>query len=335
MYQILENDLVIMSLKTTNHKVIVVTPAYNEEKTICWVVLQSLKTVNAVIVIDDGSTDSTAEIAKKCGAIVIRHKNNLGKGAALRTGFNEALKRKATIVVTLDADGQHDPREISKVIQPIIDNKADIVIGSRFLGKSQKMDMPLYRRIGNRILNFFTFLPGRNDNVGGITDSQSGFRAYTSEVLRELEIKSDNIGVDSQVLMELAKKNHRIMEVPISCQYKGLETSTYHPVKHTLSVIYSILTYITEDKPLYFLGIPAIIFLLISIGLFLHLLDIFNRTRYFSIEIALMGVSALLIGLMLAITSLILFAIGRVALKIIQKNVDYYTFEEYKKEAER
>ena len=316
-----------------NNKVIVVAPALNEEKTICWVIFECEKYADAVIIIDDGSTDSTAEIAKKCGAIVIQHNTNLGKGAALRTGFNEALKRKADIIVTIDTDGQHDPSEISKLIKPIVDGEADVTIGSRFIEQTDNMDMPSYRKIGNKILNFFTSF-NRSRIRDNVTDTQSGFRAYSSKVLGNLEIKSDNIGVDSQVLMELAKKNIGIVEVPISCQYEGLDTSTLNPIRHTLSVITSILIYITEDKPMYFLGIPAILFLLTSVGLFLKLLDIFNSTRYFSIEIALFGVTALFIGLLLAVSTLILFAIGRTAVKIIQKNLKLYDTSEYGEEVD-
>ena len=313
-----------------NHKIVAVIPAYNEEKTICWVVLSSLKYLDKVIVVDDGSTDMTAEIAKKCGAIVIQHKTNLGKGAALRTGFNEALKRGATIIVTLDADGQHNPRDIPKIVAPILNDNAEVVIGSRFIEDSDNDDMPKYRKIGNKLLNFITLPWKRN-----ITDTQSGFRAYTRGIVKELDVKADNIGVDSQVLMELTKEDHKIVEVPISCQYRDLETSTYNPIRHTLSVISSILVYVTEDRPLFFLGIPAIIFLFISIGFFLHLLDIFNRTRYFSIEIALLGFSALFTGLIFAIAALILFAIGRTIIRLIQKNLEIYSYKEYKEDEEQ
>jgi len=309
------------------HIVFAVIPALNEERTICWVVLQAAKQADAVIVVDDGSQDLTAELAKECGAIVLRHKANLGKGAALRTGFIESLKRGASIVVTIDADGQHNPGEINKLIAPIIKDEADVVIGSRFIEKSNG-DMPLYRKFGNMILNLFTS-PRRKD----ITDTQSGFRAYSRKALEAIGITTDGIGVDSQILMELNNKNLRIKEVPISCQYKGLETSTYNPIKHTLSVIVSIIVYITEGRPLFYLGIPAAVLLFTSVFLFLHLLDIFNRTRYFSIEIALFGMTALFSGLMLAIAALILFAIGRIVVRLIQKSMEVYKYSEYKRES--
>jgi len=305
-------------------RVFIVIPALNEERTICWVVYQATKQADAVIVVDDGSSDLTAEMAKECGAVVLKHKVNLGKGAALRTGFVESLRRGANIVVTLDADGQHDPREIEKLIAPIVNDEADVVIGSRFKRRSSA-NMPLYRKIGNKILNIFTS-PKRRD----ITDTQSGFRAYNRKALKAIGITTNGIGVDSQILMEVNNKNLRIIEVPISCQYGGLKTSTYNPIRHTFSVIVSIIVYITEGRPLFYLGIPAIVLLFTSMFLFLHLLDIFNRTRYFSIEIALLGMTALLTRLTLAITALILFAIGRMVVRLIQKNMENYKYSEYK-----
>ncbi len=306
------------------HGIFIVIPALNEEKTICWVVRQAVKQGEVVIVVDDGSKDSTAEMAKECGAIVLQHKTNLGKGAALRTGFIESVRRGAEIVVTLDADGQHNPREIEKLVTPILNGEADVVIGSRFKEKTPGNNMPVYRRVGNKILNLFTF-PRRRD----ITDTQSGFRAYNHKALKAIGITTNGIGVDSQILMEINDKNLRIKEVPVSCQYNGLDTSTYNPIKHTLSVITSIVVYITEGKPLYYLGIPASILLFTSVYLFLRLLDIFNRTRYFSIEIALLGMTALFAGLTLAIAALILFAIGRMVVRLIHKSMENYKYSEY------
>ncbi|RLE65491.1 MAG: hypothetical protein DRJ38_03690 [Thermoprotei archaeon] len=306
--------------------IFIVIPALNEEKTICWVVHQATKQGDVVIVVDDGSTDLTAEMAKECGAIVLKHKTNLGKGAALRTGFVESLKRGAKIVVTLDADGQHDPREIEKLVTPILKGEADVVIGSRFKEKSSNNDMPLYRKIGNKILNLFT-TPTRRD----ITDTQSGFRAYNRKALKTIGITTDGIGVDSQILMQVNGKNLRIKEVPIKCHYNSLDTSTYNPIQHTLSVITSIIVYITEGRPLFYLGIPASILLFISVYFFMRLLDIFNRTRYFSIEIALLGMTALFAGLMLAIAALILFSLGRIVVRLIHKNMENYKYSEYRK----
>ncbi len=299
--------------------VVAVIPAYNEEMSIASVILRTQEFVDHIIVVNDGSGDLTAEIAAKLGAIVVSHEKNQGKGAALRTGFRRAYSLGADIVVTLDADGQHNPSEIKQLIAPIVAGEADIVVGSRFLEPKGNEDMPFYRRVGNKILNMFTRTERQK-----ITDTQSGFRAYSRKALEEISITVNGIGVDSQILIDASKKGLRIVEVPISSRYEGLNTSTYNPVRHTLSVILSIITFITEGKPLFYLGIPAVALLFTSIALFLKLLDIFNRTRYFSIEYALFGITALMIGIMLAIVSLVLYAIGKIAERMIVEKLSYY-----------
>lgn len=128
-------------------KIIACIPAYNEERTIASVVLKAMKYVNKVIVCDDGSEDLTGEIARRLGAEVVRHERNMGYGAALSTLFNKAREVKADIMVILDADGQHNPDDIPRLLKPIIDGEADIVIGSRFIG-GLKGEIPAYRELG-------------------------------------------------------------------------------------------------------------------------------------------------------------------------------------------
>ncbi len=309
-------------------KALVVIPVFNEEKHLRSVLSSLPDRVLDIqldtLVINDGSSDRSRRIAREAGVLLINHSQNRGYGVAVIAGLNFARQQDYDYVVKMDADGQHDPREIEKLVTPILNGEADVVIGSRFKEKTPSSDMPVYRKIGNKILNLFT-TPQRRD----ITDSQSGFRAYNRKALKAIGITTDGIGVDSQILMEINDKNLRIKEVPISCQYDGLDTSTYNPIKHTLSVITSIIVYITEGRPLYYLGIPASILLFASVYLFLRLLDIFNRTRYFSIEIALLGMTALFAGLTLAIAALILFAIGRMVVRLIHKSMENYKYSEY------
>lgn len=193
-------------------KIIVIIPAYNEEKTIRDVLQKAKKYVTKVVVIDDASSDSTHQIAIKEDAIVYRHSINRGLGGALGTGIKVALKENADIAVTLDADGQHDPSEISRLIQPIIDNKADVVIGSRFL-RNQKV--PIRRKIYNKIGNIITYLLFSVKT----SDSQSGFRALNHKALELLKIKTNKMEVSSEIMKEIGKNNLRFMEVPIKAIY--------------------------------------------------------------------------------------------------------------------
>jgi len=191
----------------------IVIPAYNEEKSVGRVIKSVQKQgFNDIIVIDDGSNDNTSRVAKKAGAIVYRHPVNRGLGGALGTGISAALMHGADIIVTFDADGQHDAREIRKVVQPIISRKADAVVGSRLINPK---GMPIIRKIGNWGFNIITYA------LFGVwtTDSQSGFRAFSRKAAMKLEIKSNRMEVSSEIIKEIGKKKIRFAEVPIKAIY--------------------------------------------------------------------------------------------------------------------
>ncbi len=182
----------------------IVIPAYNEERTI-GKVLDGLKRegYGQVIVVDDGSRDRTAEIARSKGAILVAHEHNRGLGAALRTGLREARDRGAEVVVTFDADGQHDPRAIRGLLEAL--NGADLAIGTRVRGK-----MPFHKRVGNFGLDLITCMFG-----GVLTDSQSGFRAFSRRALEVIQIRSDRYEVSSEIVIQARRKGLRLRGVPI------------------------------------------------------------------------------------------------------------------------
>jgi len=199
-------------------KLIVIIPAYNEERHIGEVIRGVKKHTDNVIVVDDGSKDKTYQIAVESGAKVFYHLINRGLGGALGTGISAALSEQADIIVTLDADGQHDPDEIPRIIKPIIDGKADVVIGSRFL---VRQSMPLFRRLGNPFLNLITFF------LFGIwsTDSQSGMRAFSKKAAQSLEIYTNGMEVSSEILKEIQTKGFRLKELPIKSIYTDYSLS--------------------------------------------------------------------------------------------------------------
>jgi len=295
--------------------VIACIPAYNEERTIARIVLTAQKYVDRVIVCDDGSTDMTGEIAERLGAEVIRHERNMGKGAALRTLFMRAMELGSDIVVTLDGDGQHDPSEIPKVVDPIVKGKADMVVGSRFIFGSG-MDAPLYRRIGLRLINLFSKM--RVKDVA--RDTQSGFRAFSSKLLDlMMECRTDGYGAEMEQLAIAVKNGFRVVEVPITVKYQGLEkTSKRNPIRHGAEIIGTILRLIVEERPLFFLGIPGFLLILAGLSAGTYLFWYFNITRYFSVPVALITLGSLFLGAILCITSLLLYAIRRLK-KEIQK----------------
>jgi glycosyltransferase involved in cell wall biosynthesis len=214
-------------------KIIAIIPCLNEEHFISDVVFQTIKHVDKVIVIDDGSKDATARIAREAGAEVISHPGSQGAGAATRTGFEAALKSGADIVVTLDGDGQHDPSEIPQVIQPVFDGKADLVIGSRFLAEAK---VSLYRKLGIDVITWL-YNAGHRDKI---VDAQSGFRAYSRRALECINITSPGFGFSIETLVQARKHGLTICEVPATCIYHS-SGSTEHPVTHGLSVAWSVV----------------------------------------------------------------------------------------------
>ncbi|NOZ76591.1 MAG: glycosyltransferase family 2 protein [Euryarchaeota archaeon] len=218
-------------------KTLAVIPAYNESRTIREVVEGALPYVDGVIVVDDGSTDGTAERAGETPAEVIVQPRNMGKAEALRRGFREA--RDCDVVVTLDADLQHCPDEIPKLVE-CIEEGADLCIGSRFLGKGGRM--PMANRISNAWVRFVMgLLAGQR-----LTDPQSGFRAIRREALDEMELPAERYAVEHIMILEAARKRFKIKEVPISCVY-GEETSHINPIRDTFHVVKSIVSFMLRS----------------------------------------------------------------------------------------
>jgi len=209
-------------MATQANKTVTVIPAYNEAKVIASVIKKTFAIgFPTVIVVNDGSSDKTAQIAAETGAIVINHKINRGKGAATKTGLEAAKILSADIAVTLDGDGQHDPADISHVIAPIQNNLCHVVLGTRLY---QKKQMPTYRIAINHIANLVTW------TFFGlwVKDSQSGFRAYSRLALDCISTSADAYDFESEIIHEI--KRHRLVykEVPISVQYTDYSMSKPH-----------------------------------------------------------------------------------------------------------
>ena len=280
-------------------------PTFNEEGVIEKVIEKTLHHVDKVIVCDDGSSDNTAQKAKDAGAHVIKHEKNLGKGAAMKTLFEYVKKNQADIIVTIDGDGQFLPEEIPQLIIPILEKKADIVIGYRF---EDNEEMPAYRKFGNKMLdkmtNLATDLPFR--------DTQSGFRAYTKNAIEQIEFITNGFGADSEILVSASKKGLKISERKVTVLYDtGSKTSTKNPISHTTGVISSLIELIALQKPLRYLGFPGIVLMIIGVIYSGVVIAIFNETRFFSVPSTLVALGSLMVGLILLLTSLVLFVIIR------------------------
>ena len=281
-------------------------PAFNEEKNVGSVIVELLKFVDIVIVCDDGSNDNTSMIAKKMGAIVVNHERNLGYGAGIKSLFLKARELGVDILVTLDADGQHRPEDVLTVLEPIKKHETDIVIGSRFLDQNQQQ-IPSYRKAGIKIITKLA-----NTTLDKtITDSQSGFRAYNSNVLSEIIPLEHGMGVSNEILIKANKKGFTISEVPIVVSYQG-DTSTHNPVSHGASVIFSTLKIISIENPFKLYGIPGSIFL--AIGLFFTVLTIqdFTETKQMLLSTAIIGAATIIFGTILLMTAIILYSVVNV-----------------------
>lgn len=274
-------------------KVAVLLPAYNEEVSIASMVLLSLQYADEVIVIDDGSSDRTSEVSRLAGATVLSHTTNKGKGAALKTGFKYA--QDYDIIVTIDADGQHNPSEIPDVIKPIMEDRADIVNGSRYIA-GKDTTTPTYRRVGQTVLDNATYL------ASGVklTDTQSGFRAFSSKSIECFNFDPNGFGIESDMLIEASVNKLRIVEVEITVRY-DVNTTTDNPIVQGFSVLMRILELMRFNRPLYFYGISGSIVLFLGILIILTVkASLFTNNIYISAIgyfIVVMGLFLLFFGL--------------------------------------
>ncbi len=245
-------------------------PAYNEERFIGTVVLQARKSADLVIVVDDGSTDDTAEVAKGAGAVVIRHHENRGKGAALNSGFCRARELCPRAVVMLDGDGQHHPDEIRRLLAPIWSGEADVVVGSRYLGEEK--DVPLIRIWGHQL---FTWVTNRLSGVA-VTDSQSGFRAFSPTAVEAITFSSAGFSVESEMQFLAQEYNLKVVEVPISADYR--DKAKRSVFAHGLMVLGGVLRLVSQYRPLLFFGSAGSLSVIAGLGLELNVIDRLRET---------------------------------------------------------
>jgi glycosyltransferase involved in cell wall biosynthesis len=292
------------------HKIIVVIPAYNEERFIGSVVLSAHKYADKVVVVDDGSSDATADIARAAGAIVVRHEQNLGKGVALNTGFRKARELYPEAVVTIDADGQHLPDQTMDVVTPVLEHQADIVVGSRYL--EQKSQVPGHRILGHLLFNMIS------NKISGIslTDSQSGFRAFSQRALRSITFRSNGFSAESEMQFLAREHDLKMIEVPITILYRD---KPKRPVlAHGLQVLNGMLRLIGQYRPLLFFGLPGMLILLIGIGWGAWVVEIYRTQQTLAVGYALISVLLTILGNLTLFTGIILHTVRGLLLALIR-----------------
>jgi glycosyltransferase involved in cell wall biosynthesis len=294
-------------------KILVCIPAFNEVNTISDIIAKSRKYADDIIVYDDGSNDNTYEAAVSAGATVIRNPENKGYGVAIRSLFQAAKEKDADIMVTLDSDGQHNPAQIPELIEPLKQG-FDIIIGSRFLNNSDKQKVPKYRTLGIKTITKLTQAASYN----GITDSQSGFRAYNKNALSKINLFEDGMAVSTEILLRAKEKKLLATEVPITINYDVKDRSTHNPISHGIRVLYSVFQFVSLRHPLAFYGLPGIVLLGISAYFMRNALNLFSATGYVSTNMILVSVGIAVVGVVLLATAAIIYTLtalqkGRIA----------------------
>ncbi len=309
-------------------RVVAVIPAYNEERCIGSVVLRVRAHVDAVVVVDDGSTDATARIAEVGGAIVVHHEHNRGKGAALNTGLCRARELGPAAIVTLDADGQHFPCEVPAVLAPVLAGNADIVVGSRYAGKEHGdgnhlgngrghgQGVPRHRAVGHWV---FTKLTNVASGVP-VSDSQSGFRALSRRAAEALNFSSTGFSVESEMQFLAHELGLRVVEVPISADY--VDRPKRPAAAHGLLVLNGILRLVGQYRPLLFFGMPGLVLLLVGLAWGGWVVHIYHSTQNLAIGYALISALLTIVGTLGLFAGLILHSVRGLLLDLVAPKAD-------------
>lgn len=305
---------VALPTSPTDPEVLVGIPAYNEAGTIADVVTGAAQHADEVLVVDDASSDSTADRARDAGATVVQHTENNGYGGALNTIFDEAARRNADHLVIIDGDGQHDPSDIPAAVATQRDTEAEIVIGSRYESTGSDAQLPLYRRAGLAVVNTLTNLSlGVASKESWVKDTQSGFRTYTNDAVQKLS-RDDTIGdgmsASTDILYHAHHNGYDVEEIGANISYDVADPSSHNPVAHGLTLVANILKTIERDRPVTTLGIPGFISTLGGIGFGYWTFARYITTGTFPLGLAVTSSFFALAGIFACFTAIILHSLN-------------------------
>jgi glycosyltransferase involved in cell wall biosynthesis len=316
LYALQETERYAVAAETGNKiapapEILVAIPAYNEAATIATVVATARRYGDAVLVVDDGSTDETSTAAEDAGATVHRHGTNGGYGAALQTAFEEARDCGADHLVVIDGDGQHNPEDIPKFVDALEQSGADIAIGCRY-GDQADTTLPLYRQVGLSVTNVLTNLSmGMIRPRSQISDTQCGFRCFDRTAIESLATASDidsSMGASTDILHHARINDLDLTEVETTVDYSVDGANNYNPVHHGVVLIMNLLRTIEHERPITTLGLPGILFALVGFGFGYWTVLIYVQDELFPIAHAIASSFFILAGIFMAFTGIILHA---------------------------
>ncbi len=294
-------------MTNTEKRSIAIIPCYNEETNIGSLIVRAKHFVDEVLIIDDGSNDNTASIARELGATVITHKTNKGKAAGIKTGFRYALNHNYDYVITLDGDAQHDPSEIPLLLNNLKNNGHDITLGVRF---GDNTEMPLWRKFGKRVLDYTTSF----GNGGLLTDSQCGFRAFNKKAVESIlpRLKGRSFSVESEQLIRAHETGLKIDSERVSCKYKNLDTSTKTPASHGLYVLSYLIWLIAVSRPLLFLCLPGFVCTIIGLLLGDYTFQIYSQTNILNIFFVSLSNIMIIFGIIICLAGVLFYLLPRI-----------------------
>jgi glycosyltransferase involved in cell wall biosynthesis len=283
-------------------RILAAIPCLNEERFIGSVVLKARQYVDRVLVVDDGSSDATAELAEAAGAVVIRHQQNSGKGEALNTAFAAASALDVDILIVFDGDGQHRPDEIPPLLEALSEEDADIVIGSRFLSNAQGT-IPNVRRAGQQLL---TTAANWGSGVA-VSDSQSGFRAFSRRAIQVLTFRARGFSVEAEMQFLAAEHKLRVVERPITAVYA--DPPKRNVFGQGLTVLNGILRLIGQHRPLLFFGLPGALLFFMGLALGLYVVQIYIATHTLAVGYTVLTVFLAEVGILSLFAGLLLHSV--------------------------
>ena len=288
--------------------VMVAMPAFNEEKSVGRVVSYAKKYAHLVLVVNDCSTDNTANAAKEAGAEVISHTANQGYGGSALTAFQTAQKYQPDVLILMDADGQHNPEDIPRFVAKIQEGY-DVVIGSRYLEQDSQEMIPFYRKVGMRALDTSTRMSAKTLET---TDVLCGFRAFNKNAYSKIHHLDPTYHGCTDIIVQLSEHGMNFGEIPVKVRYDMGNTSKKNPVALGLDLLTGILQMVSLKRPLLFFGVPGVLITILGVVLSILALTVFFGSGVWATTLTLVSLMVVMLGLLLCSVSVILFAIAGV-----------------------